>query len=427
MNDTNRHDLSQLWVLMVSAFVSMLGFALILPLVPLYAQELGASGLVVGAMLAAFAFAQLVTAPLWGRLSDRIGRRPVIILGKVMATVAFLIFAFADQIWLLLLCRFFQGAGGGTLSATQAYVSDAVGPDERAKALGWITACTSAGVMIGPAIGSLSVGWGMAAPGLIAAAISAINLVFLVRYLPEHRVPTSKRASARAASVPLTTAMLDVLRHPTTPVSVLIAVYGLGMMAFMAMNAVVAIFLADRYGITTQTIGWFYVAIGFVSVIMRGLILGAFVRRFGEVRTLRLGLVALGVGLLLAPFASNAWLFTLLILPVPVGTALLFPTVTSLVSRHAPADQVGQTLGVQQAFGGVCRLIAPLGAGWAYDHVLVLLAGAVAMAAYLPAGGAPFWLAGLLALLAVPLSLHLRPRADADEVDVEAGTAPAAA
>lgn len=385
-----RLTLSRLWVLMVTAFVDMVGFALILPLLPFYALRFGADASIIGVLISVFALAQMISSPFWGRLSDLYGRRPIIIGSQLMAALAYITFAYADSVWLLLLSRFLQGAGGGTISVVSAYVSDSVGPDERAKALGWITACTSAGVMIGPAIASFSVGFSATAPGLIAAGLCGLNLIFAWRWLPE-RAPRNKKSAARRS---VRGQIVEVVRHPLAAVSSLIVVYAAGMMAFMGMNAVLALFLNARFGVTEHNIGWFYAFVGFVSIIMRAVILGKAVQHFGEVRVLRLGALLLGLGMLTAPLSANPWQFLAVITLIPAGTALLFPSTTSLISRYADPDVVGQTLGVQQTFGGVSRLVGPVLAGWVFQHW---------------GESFPFWLAGSLVMLTALFSLRLHP------------------
>ena len=345
-------SLKRLWVLMVTAFVDMIGFALLLPLMPLYAQRFGASATVIGGLMASFALAQMVSAPLWGRLSDRIGRRPVILFSQALSAVAFVIFAFADTVALLLICRVLQGVGGGNMSVLSAYITDSVGPEERAKGLGWITACTSAGVMIGPAIGSLAIttGLGTESPGLIAATLCVLNFMFAWRWLPES-TPESVAGEARPRRR-IRHQISNVVRHPAQAVSSLIWVYAAAMMAFFAMNGILALYLSDRFGIHEGNIGWLYVAVGAVSVVMRGLVLGILVRRFGEVRVLQFGALLLGLGMILGPFATTPLSFLPWALLIPAGTSLLFPSTTSLISRYADPQEVGQTLGVQQAFGG---------------------------------------------------------------------------
>lgn len=397
--------LENLWVLMVTAFVDMLGYALVLPLLPLYAKDFGADASIAGILLGSFALAQLITAPFWGRLSDRWGRRPVILSGQALSAVAFLCFAFADSVWLLLLSRLAQGAGGGTLSANQAYVADVVKPEERAKALGWITACTSAGFMIGPGIASLTVRFSLAAPGLIAAALCLLNVLFAWKWLPESTKAEDREAQAGRPRQHLLPALAEVLRHPAVPVSTLIFLYTGGMLAFSAVAGMMSWYLNDVHGVTKETIGGYYFVVGLVSVIMRALILGILVRRLGEVRTLRLGAIFLVLGLATAPLAGNPWVFLALILFVPTGTALLFPCTTSLVSRYADQEIVGQTHGVQHAFGGTSRLLGPIWAGAAYD-----LFGA----------SFPFWIAGGMMGLVFLGSFRFRPGEAPEKVEKEA-------
>ncbi len=392
MSDDRKLSLSKLWVLMVTAFVDMIGFALIVPLLPFYATSFGADAFTVGLLMGIFAFGQMLTSPHWGRLSDRVGRKPVMIASQFISATAFVVFAFADSVPVLLICRFLQGVGGGSLGAVSAYVSDAVGPDERAKALGWITACTSAGVMVGPAIGSLTVGYSKAAPGLIAAAFCLANMLFTFLWLQEARArSTNPRVKPRPK---IAGQVKEVLLHPGVTVNGLIWIYTAGMMAFMSMTGIMALYLEFRFQITEQNIGWFYVAVGFVSMLMRGMILGRVVHWLGEVRTLRLGAATLGLGLAGIPFAGTPITFAIIMLLVPTGTALLFPCTTSLVTRYADPDEVGQTVGVQQAFGGVSRLTAPIWAGAVYQGI---------------GEQVPFWIGGALVLATAVLSLKLRP------------------
>ncbi|NJL28629.1 MAG: MFS transporter, partial [Thermoanaerobaculia bacterium] len=190
-------------------------------------------------------------------------------------------------------------------------------------------------------------------------------------------------------------AIAGILRNPTQITSTLIWIYAAGMMAFMGMNAVMALFLKARFGITEHNIGWFYVVTGAVSVVMRALILGPLVRRFGEVRVLRGGALCLSAGMCLAPFATSPLSFLAAMVLVPTGTALLFPSTTSLISRYCEPDAVGQTLGVQQGFGGISRLLGPLVAGFVFQHV---------------GTGVPFWLGGGLVFATALFALRLTPR-----------------
>jgi multidrug resistance protein len=350
---------------------------------------------VVGLLVSSFAVAQLISAPVWGRFSDHYGRRPALIVGLTASAIAYVIFAYASSLWLLFLSRLVQGAGGGTVSVVQAYVADATRPEERAKSLGWLSAATNAGVAIGPALGSLTLGMGKHAPGLAAAALCILNIMFAWRYLVEPRNMEEARKQVRPKGRS-TQAIMHVITRSGEPSSRLIWMYSLGMGAFQGMNAILALFLAARFGVTAKTIGYFFVYVGCISMLTRAFILGRAVDRFGEPRLSRLGAVLLAIGLGAMPFTHrvadpamlahvNSRLLTpqvIALLPyiplaiavamVPLGTAFLFPCVTALLSRVTPEHERGLYMGVQQTFGGVARVIFPILAGWMFDRVIEL-------------------------------------------------------
>src|SRR6266566_9568730 len=202
----------KLVVLMVTAFMDMVGVLMIVPLMPFYAKHMGAGGFVVGLLVSSFSIAQLLMAPVWGRLSDHYGRRPALIVGMTASAIAYVIFAYANSLWLLFLSRLVQGAGGGTVSVIQAYVADALKPEDRAKGLGWLSAATNAGVALGPVFGSLTRGMGRHGPGLVAAALCLVNVMFASRFLIESREMIEARAQ-RHAPGRSREAVLHVITH----------------------------------------------------------------------------------------------------------------------------------------------------------------------------------------------------------------------
>jgi multidrug resistance protein len=397
-----RDFIRRLWVLMLTVFVDMIGFLIVLPLLPFYAEKLGADAVDVGALISIFAAAQLASSPLWGRMSDRYGRRPMILAGLMISAVSYLLFESANTVWLLFLSRFVQGMGAGTVGVVQAYLSDSVPAADRAKALGWLTAATSAGVMLGPAIGSLSAAYGLIGPGYLAAILCVLIFLFAWRWLPES---SQRQAGPRPKPEKGATrkAMMEVLQRPTTGVGALVWIYALGMMAFMAMNGVLALYLERRFGINEKTIGWFFVYVGGISVVMRTLVLGPMVRRFGEIRVLRVGAISMALSLAFLPLCRSLMELAFAVLLMPIGTALLFPTTTSLVSRRAPANQTGLVLGVQQSFGGIARMIGPLWAGAVFQHVGIR---------------SPFWIAAGVMLSVRAFASWVRSEPDATEESV---------
>jgi multidrug resistance protein len=387
----NSNDIGKLIVLMITAFIDMVGTLMIIPLMPFYAKSFGANGLVVGLLVSSFAIAQLVSAPMWGRFSDRYGRRPALIVGMSASAIAYVIFAYSNTLWLLFLSRLVQGSGGGTVSVIQAYVADAVEPNQRAKALGWLSAATNAGVALGPVIGSRFVDFGPHAPGLAAAALCVLNSIFAFRYLVESRDMVEARSGVHRPGRSREAVLRVITRSSEAP-SRLVWIYAIGIGAFQGLNAILALFLAARFGVTKETIGYFYTYIGVISVVTRAGILGWAVDRFGEARLSRFGQVLLATGLATMPFihpmqdpaAFAARLGGILpvsavaLLPflplalavalLPLGTAFTFPCVTALLSRVIPSSERGLYMGVQQTFGGTARVVFPILAGFAFDR-----------------------------------------------------------
>ena len=376
-----KSSVGKLAVLMVTAFMDMVGILMIIPLMPFYAKSMGAGGFVVGLLVASFSIAQLLMAPVWGRLSDHYGRRPALIVGMTASAVAYVIFAYASSMWLLFLSRIVQGAGGGTVSVIQAYVADSLKPKDRAKGLGWLSAATNAGVALGPLLGAFALKWGTPGPGLLAAGLSLVNILFAWKFLVESR-DLEEASAARSQPRVLgrsRRAVLEVATHPNEPASRLIWIYAIAIGAFQGSTAVLALFLAVRFGVTAKTIGYFFAYIGVISVVTRAVILGRAVDRFGEARLSRLGLALLAIGLALLPFMrplANPWLtyapLALAVALIPFGTAFTFPCVTSLLSRVVSSRERGLYMGVQQTFGGAARVIFPIVYGYLFDRVIQL-------------------------------------------------------
>ncbi len=385
--------MARLLVLFVTAFVDMVGLAMIVPLLPFYATELGASATVVGLLVSAFSVAQLAVAPLWGRMSDRYGRRPAILAGLLLTAAAYVIFGLARSVPLLLLSRLVQGTGGGTIGVIQAYVADASPPEQRTKSLGWLSAVTSLGAVAGPAFGSamISLG-GRSAPGLAAAALSLLVAGFAARFLAESHQLRTAGSHASASATTARQAIARVLSHWREPASRLIWIYTIGIGAFYGTIQVVPLLLMHRLGVTERNIGYFVMYLGGMGVVVRSLLLGRAVDWLGEARLSRLGLILLAAGLGCTGLASHGGLFFLGFTLMPLGTAFLFPCVTGLLSRVVPAHERGLYMGVQHTFGGASRVLFPVAAGVLMDRFGL---------------GVPFWLSGLLVLATLPFAWAL--------------------
>lgn len=385
---------------------------MVVPLLPFYATRMGANGFIYTTLVSAFSLATLLSSPLWGRFSDRYGRRPALLIALGASAVSYVIFAFANSLPLLLLSRIVQGAGGGTVGVVQAYVADSTEPKQRTRALGWLSAATNVGVAVGPLLGSWALWAGMhhvqiaghdltlggSAPGLLAAVICLANMYFAWRYLRESHV-VSHAARSRIEPPGRSRAVLwRVVRHSEDPASRLIWIYAVGLGAFMAVVSLLALFLAKEFGVTARTIGYFFAYVGVMNIIARALLLGPAVDRFGEPRLARIGTVLLALGLVLIPLSRSLPVLAVSVALLPLGTAFTFPCVTAMLSRVISPTERGLYMGVQQTFGGMTRVLFPLGAGLLYDR-------------FNP--GVPFWVGATLVagtlLLGLNTESYLRP------------------
>ncbi len=386
--------------------VDMIGFGIVLPLLPFYAVEFGAADWMVGPLIASFSVAQLISTPFWGKISDHYGRRPLILAGLAFSAVSYVLFGLATTVTVLFISRIVQGASGGTIAVAQAYVSDTTAPERRAQVLGWLSAATGAAFMIGPAIGSWAFRWGgHQAPGFVAAGLCLTNLAFGVRFLPEPRT-LSQTGQSRLSVPPLREVMRSVLREP---LNIMIAIYFLGIGAFASITAIFPLFLEQRFGIDETTVGYVFVYVGSVSVLIRGVTVGPLVHRFGEPVVSRLGGFILVSGLAAGALATGWPMLAVALTCIAAGTGTLFPPLAALISRSAAPEVQGSTLGINQFFGGVARVAGPLWGAAAFD---------------LSGPAAPFITAAIGVSFAFLLTWRLRmPREETAEAAAAAGGA----
>jgi MFS family permease len=344
---------------------------------------------------------------MWGRFSDKWGRRPALLVALGASAIAYVIFGYANTLAVLFLSRLVQGAGGGTVGVIQAYVADVAKPEDRAKSLGWLSAATNAGVALGPALGGLAVklgaiplaigGWhfsiGPAAPGLAAALLCVVNMTFAWHYLVEsrERLKTGEHATIRLPGSSRA-AVLRVITHSNEPASRLIWIYAIAIGAFQGTTSILALYLNRRFAVTADHIYLLFTYIGILSVVARALLLGKMVDHFGEPRLSRIGIFLLALGLSTLPFAPNIPILAISVGLLPLGTAFTFPCVTALLSRVIPNHERGLYMGVQQTFGGASRAIFPMLFGVLFDKAGI---------------GVPFWTSAAFVLFTLTLGAGL--------------------
>jgi DHA1 family tetracycline resistance protein-like MFS transporter len=380
-------------VLFLIVFIDLVGFGVVIPLLPYYALRFDASPFAVTTMMACYSLAQFVSSPILGRLSDRIGRKPVLLVSLCCSIVAYLWLAVAPALWMLFAARLLAGAGAGNIAAAQAYIADVTTPEKRAKGMGMIGAAFGLGFTIGPAIGGLLAGThpasaDLARPALLAALLSAIALVITALRLKESLPAEARGDVARPGRL---TVLRSALTRPE--LGLLILLFFVTVCAFAGMETTFALWANRSFGWGPEQVGWVFFYVGIVLAALQGGAIGQLSRRFGEARLVTAGAAIIGVGLLGLALAGALWSVLVATGLLALGMGLLNPSVTSLISRVAGADERGGVMGVSQSASSLARIVGPALAGavfgvWGrnapYYVGALLMAAVVAMALRLP-------------------------------------------
>ncbi len=365
---------ASLGILFLVVFVDLLGFGMVIPVMPIYAEHLGASEAATGWLSTGYSLMQFVFAPIWGRLSDRVGRRPVLLVSIAMTALAFLLYGVAASFAVLLVSRLFAGAATANIAIAQAYVADVTTPEGRARGMGMIGAAFGLGFVFGPAVGGLLAGYSLAAPGLAAAALSLVNLVAAFFLLPE---PSQHVAATRSRG--RFEALLGELRKPG--IRRILFIYLVVTLAFSAMEATYAFLAQRRFGLGERHVGWVFAYIGVIVVLVQGGLIGPLTRRFGEKRLLVAGSLLQAVALAALPFANGVSGLLLASAPLALGSGLSSPSIMSMLSRLSRAEDQGGTLGIGQSASALGRIIGPLAGTTSFSawHAAPYLGGAALM------------------------------------------------
>ena len=352
-------------VLFLIVFVDLVGFGVIIPLLPFFGEHFGASPAQVGLLMAAYSFTQFLAAPLWGRLSDRIGRRPVLIASLTGAVGAYVWLGFADSLWMLFAARLAGGAMAGNISTAFAYVADITGPSNRAKGMGMVGAAFGLGFIFGPAIGGILAGPDPLAadyrtPALAAAALSGLALVLTVLILKESLPPDVR---SRHAAIPSATRWRRFRIAITQPsVALLLAISFLATFVFAGMETTFAMWSRRSFGWGPEQNGYLFAFVGLLSAIIQGGLIGRLAKRFGEGRLVVFGSTLLALGMLMIPFSASLASLLAAMVIVALGFSLLSPSLNSLISLQVGAELQGGTMGVARSVTTLARVLGP---GWA--------------------------------------------------------------
>ncbi|MBP1596186.1 MAG: Multidrug resistance protein [Acidobacteria bacterium] len=373
-------------IIFLTVFIDLVGFGIVLPLLPYYAETHGAASLTIGLLSTSYSLMQFLFTPIWGRLSDRYGRRPLILISLAGSSIGFLIFGLAHTLTGLFVGRMVAGIAGAIIPTTQAYIADVTPPESRAKGMGLVGAAFGLGFILGPAIGGLLAPYGYNVPILLASALAGLNLVFAYFKLPESLTPEA-RSRAQSRRFDLST-MRHALSHPC--VSPLLAMYLVVIFAFSNMEATFGLLNQHLYGLSARETGYLFTFIGMLMCVMQGVLVGRLVRRIGERRLIMIGTFTMIFGLGLMPFAPNIPIYCLILALMSFGAGINNPSITALLSKSVNIDEQGGVMGIAQSMASLGRILGPMWGGYVFDAI---------------GFGWPFLTAGLFMGLAFVLSM----------------------
>lgn len=378
---------SPLFLMALTIFIDFTGFGLVIPLLPFWAERLGANPFGVGLILTSYALAQFLFTPVLGALSDRYGRKRIILISLLIEVVSFALTGLASSLPMLLLARVIGGIGASNIGSAQAVVSDVTPPEKRAAGMGAIGAAIGMGFVVGPALGGLFSPHGELTPFWIAMGLALVNALLVLLLLPETRKSQGSEAAKREGIGMLFASWGKVARHPAIVSLVLVNL--LYTLAFTGMEAVFPLLTQKNFGWTATQNGYIFTYVGFIIVLMQGGLVRQLVKRWGERNLMLFGLVLLGLGLLLLIWSTNLAFLLIAVGILSVGDGAVTPTSSAVLSLITPTGEQGEILGFSQGVGGLGRAIGPLIAG----------------ALFSLGPGAPFLAGGAFSILAILVTL----------------------
>ena len=352
---------SPLLVIFITVFIDLVGFGIVIPVLPYYAEgaHFGATPREVGLLFASYSVMQLIFSPVLGRLSDKYGRRPILIISLLGTCLGFLILGFATTLLMLFIGRIIDGISGGNISTAQAYIADVTTKEDRAKGMGLIGAAFGLGFVFGPAIGGILSRWGINVPFLFAGGLAFANVILLYFTLPE-TVTRDHPARVSAASGRGWKQVVDALSQPQ--LAFVLAIYFLSIAAFSIMTTVFSLFMMFRLGYDPWHSGWIFAFVGIVSALVQGGLIGKLVKRFGEPALVIAGGLLFTLSLFISPFVTAATglvgILSIVALSA-IGNALAGPSLTSLGSKSASVAEQGSIMGVMQSVASLARAVGP--------------------------------------------------------------------
>ena len=347
-----------LFSIILVVFIDLLGFSLILPLLPYYAETFHANAFVTGLLVASYAVAQLIGAPLLGRLSDRYGRRPILLASIFGTFLGFVLLGVANALWILFAARIIDGLTGGNLSIAQAYISDVTDAKNRAKGLGMIGAAFGLGFIIGPVVGGFLSQWGYAVPAFAAAALSFINLILIFAWLPESLKPEQRAAMNEKKPAVTLGALLDALKRPFTG-SLLISRFFFGT-AFALFQTIFSLYALTKFNLTAAQTAYVLTYVCILSVITQGFLVGRITNRFRDDALITACVALMAISMIGWALAQTILVLLLILIPTSLAGGILNTLLSSTLTRTATPQEIGGILGFAASIDSSTRIIAPI-------------------------------------------------------------------
>ena len=338
-------------------FIDLLGFGLILPLLPYYAETFGASDTVIGFLVASYAAAQLIGAPILGRFSDRFGRRPILLLSLLGTLLGFLLLGFANTLWILFAARILDGLTGGNISVAQAYISDVTDARNRAKGLGLIGAAFGLGFIIGPASGGLLSQWGYAVPAFAAAGLVTINLLMVALWLPESLPPEKRETATNKRPAVNFSALMKALTRPFTG-SLLITRFFFGL-AFSIFQTIFSLYALRRFNLDATQTGFILTYVGVLAAIVQGALVGRLSERFRDDVLIFVSVGIMALSLLGWALAPSVIILLIILAPTSFAGGILNTVLSSALTKAVEPQEIGGILGLSASIESATRVIAP--------------------------------------------------------------------
>ncbi len=365
--NTQKKNLNPLLVIFFVVFIDLVGFGIVIPIMPYYAKQFGANATQLGFLMASYSLMQLIFSPIWGKLSDRIGRRPVILISLIGTGASLIVLGLAQSIIWLFIGRIFSGICGANISTATAYIADITTPENRAKGMGVIGASFGLGFIFGPAIGGVLSRFGYGMPMYFAACLTIINTILAFIILKEPIASIESRELNRSKKYDLKSLKTSVFSDIRTLSATLI--FFIVTFAFTQVEVSFALFMLDRYQLGAEPSGWVMAMIGVIAAIIQGGLIGKLSKRFGEARLILVGTVLVGSGLMIASTINSFTFFLLGIVVVSIGNGFNNPSLASLASKGAPDGKRGLTMGFYQSAGSLARVLSPVLGGVLFDRI----------------------------------------------------------